>query len=424
MERDIQDKEINIEISDERDCRKVISVQISPDRFESEKEQALKEFVKKVSLPGFRKGKVPEDVVRQQFGADIKNEALKNVLPLAYGHIVATEKLQPLGEPIFSDIKAEENEPLSFRVDVEVAPSFEIGDYHRVKVKAEKVKVSDEEIEDVLKNLQERGAEYVTVDRPAVNSDMVIMDFAPLGKDDEVIEKQHVVTDYPAQLGTGQLFPAFENAVTGRPAGSTGKVEIDYPEDYKPERLAGKKVTYEFTIKEVKEKRIPPLDDEFARKIDAKMDSMSALRDDVKKRLTEEKAKEAQRKGEEKAIDLLLERNPFDVPRSMIERYKKELYREDEKRRQALQVGPEEDEEKKKQIDDLFARFIHIQDGADSQSRQPPGMNIDLSILHPGHRAGPLQEIQKTEHSMEGPRYIVVDGPQYGLVVGMKARCN
>jgi len=192
--------------------------------------------------------------------------------------------------------------------------------------------------------------------------------------------------------------------VAGKPAGSTGRVEIDYPEDYKPERLAGKKVTYEFTIKEVKEKRIPPLDDEFARKIDAKMDSLSTLRDDVKKRLTEEKAKEAQRKGEEKTIDLLLERNPFDVPRSMLERYKKELYREDEKRRQTLQIGPEEDEEKKKQIDDLFEqiasrnikRYFLIEHIAQKEELDVADEEIESELQRISEDSGqPLDDVKK-----------------------------
>lgn len=356
MENKLDENEISVSVSEEENCRKVISVEIAQDRFSTEKEKVLRSFVKKASLPGFRKGKAPADLVKRRFAEQIEAETLKKILPLAYGHLVSSEKLEPIGEPVFSDIKSEDDEPLSFRVDVEVFPEIGDPEYRGINVEAEEITVEEEEIGSVLDNLQEREAEYVAVERPAVTSDLVILDYAPVGLDDKINEERFI-KDYPVQLGSGQLFPAFEEAVAGKPAGATARVEIEYPEDYKPEHLASRKVMYEFTIKEVKEKRVHPLNDEFAQRVDPKMKDMDELREDIKLRLIGEKEREAERRREEEAIDILIEHNPFDVPMSMLERYKKELHEENERRRSAMGAEPVEDEEKKRQLEDFIEKM-------------------------------------------------------------------
>ncbi|MCX5753634.1 MAG: trigger factor [Candidatus Krumholzibacteria bacterium] len=163
-------------------------------------------------------------------------------------------------------------------------------------------------------------------------------------------------SNYPVELGSGQIFPAFEEAIQGKRVGESGKVDVDYPADYKPERLAGKKIGYEFSVNDVREKQVPPLSDEFAAKVDSRFKTLPELREDVRARLFEEKAREGRRKREERAIDLIIERNPFEIPRTMQDRFKKELREEDERRREAAGVEKEENEEKRKQIDEFFDR--------------------------------------------------------------------
>ncbi|HER44220.1 MAG TPA: trigger factor, partial [Candidatus Eisenbacteria bacterium] len=264
MEGTFEERDINITITDDKNCRKVVTVEITQERYGSEKERVLRDLVKEVTLPGFRKGKAPAEIVRQRFDETIRSEALKNILPRAYGHIVEKERLEPIGDPVFSDVKEEEAGRLTFRMDIEVVPRFELEGYAGVKIDAETVEVRGDEVDDVVKNLQERQADYAAVDRPAVSGDIVTLDYAPVGLDDLPNEKKKV-SDYPAELGTGHLIPEFEKAITGNTAGFTGRVEIAYPEEYGSAELAGRRVLYQFTIKEVKEKRLPALDDEFAR---------------------------------------------------------------------------------------------------------------------------------------------------------------
>jgi trigger factor len=347
---------ISVEISEGGDCRRTISIEVEPGLLEDEKAKVLAGLVRDVTIPGFRKGKAPRNVVQQRFAEEIHTEAVKSLLPDAYAHAVTSENLRPIGDPVFRDIKVEDEKPMSFKVEVEVEPVIELSDYRDVKVDREEVKVEDEEIDKVLENLREKYVDYVAVEREAGTTDVVVLDYVPTGEGIEGDEAKKV-EDYPVQLGAGQLFPEFEEAVIGKKPGDEGSAEIAYPEDYKPERLAGRKVKYEFTVKEVKEKKLPELDDEFAPKVDEKFKTMKELREDIGRRMRVEKEDEARRKMEEAAIDRILEANPFDVPGTMIDRYKSELAKEDEKRRNMAGVGAEEDEDKKKEIEELFDRI-------------------------------------------------------------------
>jgi trigger factor len=355
MERKLRDDEIIMHVSDGESCEKVISVEIARERFEDEKAKVLGEMIKEVSIPGFRKGKVPAEIVQRRFAEEIRSEALKSILPLAYRHVVSSKNLDPIGDPEFHDVDIGEDKPLTFKVRMEVVPKLDIADYRGVEVPAEEINVRDEEIEEVLKSLRERASDFVAVERTAAAGDIITIDFAPIGKDGLPNEKQRT-KNYHVQLGGGQIFPAFEEALTGKKKGDTGRVDIVYPQDYEPKRLAGTTVTYEFAVGEVREKRLPDLDDALAARIDERFATLDALRADVRTRLVAEKEKEARHRREETAVDLLIERNPFDIPRTMRERFKKELYEEDERRRQAAGVGPEEDPKRRRQMEELFDR--------------------------------------------------------------------
>ena len=313
------------------------------------------------------------------------------------------ERLEPIGDPVFSEVKEEAAGHLTFRMDIEVVPRFELEGYAGVKVDAEPVEVRGEEVEDVLKNLQERQADFVLVDRPAVSGDLVTLDFAPVGLDDEPDGKR-LVTEYPAQLGVGHLFPEFEQAITGNPAGFTGRVEITYPEDYGGKELAGRKILYQFTIREVKEKRLPALDDAFAKAVEEKFESLADLRADIEKRLRDEKERETKRKREERAVDTIIERNPFEVPLTMIERYRTELEAEDDRRRQAMGGPSELDEEQLKQRDELFEkvatrnikRYFVLERIAEREGVEVSDEEMDSELEKIGEESErPIEEVRK-----------------------------
>jgi trigger factor len=348
----MKDDQIRVDVKKEDNCRRVLSVEVDRDKYDHERDRVVESMSREIEVPGFRKGKVPASIVNDRFPEEIRAETLKSLLPQAYSWAVTSEKLQPIGDPTFSDIRDEEGEPLAFNIELEVAPEVEISGYRNVDVPEEDIEIEDEEVENVLTNMQDRFAEFREVERGGVKGDLVEIDYVMLDESGEEIEERKV-EDYPVQLGTEQILTEIEEGITGVEPGRTVEIEVDYPENYKPEELAGRQIKYRCTVKRVKEKEILPLDDEFASKIDEKFDSMEELRKDIRERLLEQKKSQAENRRRELAIDRLIEANQFDIPRSMIESYKNILKENARKRGQNV-----EGEEVEKELDDFSLRSI------------------------------------------------------------------
>ncbi len=387
MEKEKMVNEFVTSISEEEGCRKTLSIEVSADRFEKEKDRVAKDLRKSVSLPGFRKGRVPYEIVRRRFDEEIKTEAIKSVIPEAYQYAVEKWKLKPVGDPVFREIDDSDGESLKFEVEIEVMPEFELENYKELDIAEEEISVSDEEIDSVIDRLREQQATLEKVSRPAKESDIVVIDYVPLDEDDNVQEDK-LVKDYAIQLGNQEVFAVFEEAILGKSVGESDVVEINYPDDYKPEHLAGKKIKYRFTLKEVKEKVLPPLDEDFVKKVNPEFKTVEELREDIRNSMLEEKSKEAERKRRSDAIDKIISSNDFDVPRSMVEFYKKKLYEEDERRRRSMGLGPEEDEEKRRQLDEIFEnlaekeikRYFIIEKVAEQENVQVTDEDVEKEI--------------------------------------------
>ncbi len=400
---DAKDIGISVDVTTGEDCRRTVSIEVPAERLEDEKMKVLAEIAREVSIPGFRKGKAPRDIVAKRYAGEIHSEAIKSLLPDVYTEALTMNELRPIGDPVFRDVEAAEGAPVTFCVDMEVEPEIELTSYRDLDVPSEEVAVEDEDVEKVLENLRERESEFEKVERESAAGDVVVIDYLPIGEDGEPDESKKA-TEYPVELGAGQLFDSFEKELTGKKPGESGRTAIQYPDDYKPEHLAGSRVEYVFTVREVRERKKPGLDDAFARKVDEKFDGLSELREDIRKRLLEEKKGDARRRREEQAIDIIIEKNPFDVPRSMIERYRAELLKEDERRRQMAGAGPEEDEEKKKQMDEFFEkvsrraikRFFIIDRIASAEEVRVGDEEIRKEIERLADSSGrPLEEVEK-----------------------------
>ncbi len=354
MQEELKGNEVNVEVNNEKDCKKVITLEISGERFNSEKEKVVGELSRETQIPGFRKGKVPRNIIRQRFSEQIMTEALKKILPVAYDYAITTEELNPIGEPVFRDVETgDEDQPLKFVVDVETIPELEVEDYRGLDVTDYDVNVDEADVSRVLGRIQKQNADYHDVDRAAATSDLVVIDYGPVGLDDKM-DQEKKVEDYKIQLGEGQILKDFEEAVVGKRAGERDRVTIEYPPDFQPQHLAGQKILYEFMVKEVKERRLPPLNDEFASNLTDQFDNLEDLKADITKRLRYEKEKDVRKKREQEAIDKLIEKNPFEIPLSMVERFKSEMIKDDDRRRETAHMGKIEDEEEKEKRDQLF----------------------------------------------------------------------
>lgn len=297
------------------DCKRSVEVEIPLDEVERARERVTNSLRQRVRLPGFRPGKAPVSMIQSRFESDIRNEVLELLLPQAFRDRVQKEELKVVGTPDISDLKFEPGQPIRFKADFEVAPEFEIAEYHGLPVQYEEPVVSDEDVANRLDSMRESKAEYINLDpRPVEDKDFVLVQLKSLSGLAEPIEQ-----DVQIEVGGSETLPAFNEVLLGANPGEAREVDVTYPEDYGQERLAGKTVRFELTPKFVRKKELPALDDEFARDL-GDYQSLDELKEAVRKSIFHEKQYVAQREAKEALIDKLVEANDFPVPAAYVDR--------------------------------------------------------------------------------------------------------
>lgn len=292
-----------------------MEVEIPLDEVERARERVTNSLRQRVRLPGFRPGKAPVSMIQSRFESDIRNEVLELLLPQAFRDRVQKEELKVVGTPDISDLKFEPGQPIRFKADFEVAPEFEIAEYHGLPVQYEEPVVSDEDVANRLDSMRESKAEYINLDpRPVEDKDFVLVQLKSLSGLAEPIEQ-----DVQIEVGGSETLPAFNEVLLGANPGEAREVDVTYPEDYGQERLAGKTVRFELTPKFVRKKELPALDDEFARDL-GDYQSLDELKEAVRKSIFHEKQYVAQREAKEALIDKLVEANDFPVPAAYVDR--------------------------------------------------------------------------------------------------------
>ena len=297
------------------DCKRSLEVEIPVEEVDKARQRVAESIRKKVRLPGFRPGKAPPNMIESRYAVDIRKEVLEQLLPQAFRARVEKEELHVVGQPNISELHYERGEPIRFKAEFEVAPEFEIADYHGLPVKYEEPVVTDEEVANRLEDTRERRAEYVNLDpRPVEDKDFVVVLLKSLTGLAEPIEQ-----DMTVEVGGGDTFPSFTEALLGANPGETKEAEVIYPEDYGEPKLAGKTVRFALTPKVIQKKELPALDDEFARDL-GDYQSLDELRDAVRKSIFHEKQQAAQQVAKEALIDRLVEANDFPVPETYVNR--------------------------------------------------------------------------------------------------------
>jgi trigger factor len=268
-------------------------------------------------VPGFRKGKVPAPVVIRRLGREaVLDEALRRALGGWYADAIEEAGIAPIGEPEL-DIgePPQEGQPLSFSIEIGVRPTAELGQYKGLEVGRRDAVVSEAEIDEELERLRERVATLETVERPAAEGDHVVIDYVGM-RDGESFEGG-TGRDQLLELGSGRLIPGFEEQLTGARAGENRTVELTFPEDYPSEELAGTPAQFEVTVTEVKAKRLPDLDDEFASEAGG-FDTLDELREDIRTRLAEAEERAIEREFEEAVLDAAVTEAKVEVPEKLV----------------------------------------------------------------------------------------------------------
>lgn len=284
---------------------------------EKEMEPRLRRMGRNLKMPGFRPGKVPFAMIKQQYGEQARHEVLSEQLDRAFGEAITAQKLHVAGYPRLEPKTSESTTHMEFTAVFEVYPEFVPADLSSAEIERPTLEVGAAEIEKTLDILRKQRVRYDNADRGAAKEDRVVIDFT--GKKDGVAFAGGSATDYPFVLGQGMMLPDFENAVEGAKAGETKTFDLTFPEDYHAKDLAGQTVQFEITVKQVQAPRLPEVDADFAKQMGVADGDVEKMRAEVEANLKREVKRRIEGKLKEQVMEALLKANPISVPVSLID---------------------------------------------------------------------------------------------------------
>lgn len=283
-------------------------------------DEAFVETRKKITVPGFRKGRVPRQIFNQMYGEEsLYQDALNKVLPDAYSAAVKETKIQPVAQPQIEIKSMEKGQPWTLTATVDVMPEVKLGDYKGMEVPEQDTTVSDADVDSELEKKRQQQAELVLKeDKPAEKGDTVVIDYE--GSVDGKKFDGGSADNYSLELGSGSFIPGFEDQLIGHNSGDDVDVKVTFPEDYRAKNLAGKDADFKVKIHEIKEKQLPELDDDFAKDVDEDVDTLDELKDKTKKQLQEDKDNQAKAAIEDAAIEKAVANAEIQaIPQAMLD---------------------------------------------------------------------------------------------------------
>ena len=294
------------------------TITISAEKFNAAVDEAFKKNVKKITVPGFRKGKAPRKLIEKTYGEGIfYDDAIDSVLPEAYDEAVKELGLEPVDMPKVDVKEIGKDKDLVILASVTVKPEVKLGEYKGLKLKDIVHTVSDKDVDEELSKRQERASRQVSVDDRAVKkNDTANIDFE--GFVDGVAFAGGKGENFDLVIGSGQFIPGFEDQIIGKKIGDEFDVTVTFPEDYHAEELKGKEAVFKTKVNSISVKELPELDDEFAKDV-SEFDTLAELKEDIKKKLTEAAAARAKQEKENACVDKIVEEMEVDVPDCMVE---------------------------------------------------------------------------------------------------------
>lgn len=301
-----------------------ITIEVAPEEFEKAMVGAYQKQKNKISVPGFRKGKVPMAFLEKAYGPEMFYEDAANTcIQDAYPREMADSDLEIVSRPTVDVVQMEKGKPFIFTAEVALKPEVTLGDYKGIEVDKIQVEVTDEDMEAELKRVQQQNSRTIEVtDRAAQMDDEVTIDFE--GFVDGKAFEGGKGSDYPLKLGSHSFIDTFEDQLVGKNIGEEVEVNVTFPEEYQAEDLAGKPAMFKVTIKGIKATELPELNDEFASEA-SEFDTMDEYKEDIRKTLLVKKETEAKREKESKVIDKIVENATMEVPDAMIEMMQEQM---------------------------------------------------------------------------------------------------
>lgn len=311
-----------------------LTIEVAAEEFEKAVQAAYMKNKNKITIPGFRKGKAPRVMIEKMYGAGIFYEDAANALiQREYPKAAEESGLDIVSYPEIDVVQVEKGKSFIFTAEVAVKPEVTLGEYKGLEVEVTPVEVTEEEVAAELKREQENNSRTIDVDdRTVAQGDMVTLDFE--GFVDGVAFEGGKATDYPLTIGSNSFIPGFEDQLVGAELNKEVEVNVTFPEDYHANDLAGKAAVFKCTVKAIKVKELPELDDEFAKDV-SEFDTLAEYKADVEKKLRERKEGVAKREREDKAVDAVIANAQMDIPEAMIQNQIQQLMNDFVQRMQA-----------------------------------------------------------------------------------------
>ena len=301
-------------------CRRELSIEIPADVVKTETDNLVSRYQKLANIPGFRKGKVPGTIVRQRFAEEIKSDVVDALVPRYFRDEAKKQNLSPVSQPRVTDLHLHDGEPLRFKASFEVMPDFQVAPYEDIRVTTLDTNVTDEEVETSLNNLRDQQATFTPVEeeRPLQDGDFAVAGFKGTPKETDADSKPVEVDEIMVEIGGENTIPEFTENLRGAKPGDQKTFDVKYADDFAEKRLAGKTLTYEVTVKGIKTRTVPELNDEFAKELSGDFNTIDELRTRLRENMQAERQHEAEHQGKDKVVEELVQRNDFPVPDALV----------------------------------------------------------------------------------------------------------
>ena len=318
-----------------------LTIEVPTEELEKAVEKVYQSQKKNISIPGFRKGKVPRTMVEKMYGAEVfYQDAANEIIPDAYEAALKEVEEEIVSMPEVDVVQMKKGEPFIFTAEVALKPEVKLGQYKGVEVDKIDVTVSDEEVEAEIEKEREKNARTVEVtDRAVKDGDTVSLDFE--GFVDGVAFEGGKGENHPLTIGSGAFIPGFEEQLVGTEIGADVEVNVTFPEDYQADNLAGKAAVFKCKVNEIKEKQLPEVDDEFASEVSA-FDTLEAYKADLKQNLEDKKFKEAKSAKTDAVIDAIIASSEMDIPEAMIKTEQRQMLNDFARRMQMQGLSMEQ----------------------------------------------------------------------------------
>lgn len=313
---------MNVTVENLAPCKKLVRVEIEAQKVDETFESITKDFQKQASLPGFRPGKAPRDIVLRKYEKDIEDEVKRKLISDSYRDAMKEQKLEVIGYPDIEEIQFSRGQALQFAATVETAPEFELPEYKGIPVKREARTVTPEDIERAIDTLRQQQLDFKTVERSAQSGDMVVVNYTgtcdgkPITETAPTAKGLTEQKNFWVEIEPNSFIPGFADQLTGGKAGDKRTVTVDFPADFVTPQLQGKKGVYEVEVVEVKEKVLPTVDDAFAKSFGA--ENLEKLREGVQRDLENELSFSLNKNVRGQLIRSLLDRVNFELPETTV----------------------------------------------------------------------------------------------------------